>query len=277
VSDGVSVILPVWNREDTVSDAVRSALRQSEPPMEVLVCDDGSTDGTREIVLRLAEEDGRVRWIPGERAGRPAVPRNRGIRLSRGEWIAFLDSDDCWEPGKLAGQLARLKRRGSKAASTNALRIRTNRESLGPLLQWDSDRIRFRDLLRSNLVVCSSAVVHRSLFETVSGFPESETMTAIEDYALWMRVAAVADFEFLDEPLVLYRDAPLESLRGRFAPDFRAQQTLVLGDFLEWSKGRSVPPVLRIRALNLFFRLRLRQARRKIRRALSRPRTAGAP
>ena len=90
----VSVIIPTWNRAHTLPRAIESVLSQSLPILEVLICDDGSTDGTAEAVMAMARQDPRIRWLPGERGGRPAIPRNRGIRESRGEWLAFLDSDD---------------------------------------------------------------------------------------------------------------------------------------------------------------------------------------
>lgn len=100
----VSVVVPVWNREGTIERAIRSALEQTQPPLEVIVCDDGSTDGTADILRRLAREDPRVRVISAGRSGGPAAPRNRGLGHAEGEWVAFLDSDDEWLPGKLQVQ-----------------------------------------------------------------------------------------------------------------------------------------------------------------------------
>src|SRR5262249_7122187 len=99
----VSVIIPTWNRAATVMAAVESALAQTHAPLEVLVCDDGSSDDSAQRVGALP--DPRVRWLPGPRGGRPAIPRNRGIAAARGEWLAFLDSDDEWLPDKLERQL----------------------------------------------------------------------------------------------------------------------------------------------------------------------------
>ena len=98
----VSVIIPTYNRQHTLLAAIQSALSQTLPPLEVLVCDDGSTDGSAEAVAAL--DDPRVRWLTGPHAGYPAVPRNRGLREARGEWVAFLDDDDVWLPEKLAVQ-----------------------------------------------------------------------------------------------------------------------------------------------------------------------------
>src|SRR5512143_1318657 len=110
MSNAVSVIIPTWNRGDTILGAIRSALEQSHPVREVLVCDDGSTDGSEAIVHALS--DFRVKWLPGAHGGMPAVPRNRGVEASESEWIAFLDSDDRWSPEKLECQIAIAERGG---------------------------------------------------------------------------------------------------------------------------------------------------------------------
>ncbi len=270
--DGISVVIPVWNRAEQLAVAVRSALAQSTPPREVLVCDDGSTDGTEEFARRLAREDPRVRWIAGERIGRPAVPRNRGIAQAAGEWIAFLDSDDRWMPSKLERQLARARRDAVRAVATNAERIGADGAGAGILLRWPSDRIRLRDLLRMNPVVCSSALLHRSLFAAVEGFPEPEPLTAVEDYALWWRVATQTDFAFIDEPLVAYRDAPDESLRGRWSPASGPGRELILRDFLDWARRHPVPADSRLAVRLLELRLRWRRLRRGVRSAVTRTR-----
>ena len=134
-------------------------------------------------------KDPRVIWMPGERSGRPSVPRNRGIRSSRGEWIAFLDDDDVWLPEKLERQAAALKASGCLACCTNALRFIPGREGDGPYLMETNNVVTFDDLLKANQIICSSAMLHRSLFQLVVGFPENALLKALEDYALWLRVA----------------------------------------------------------------------------------------
>lgn len=95
----VSVVIPTYNRENTIESSVRSALNQTYPVEEVLVCDDGSTDHTESIVRSI--EDDRVKWLPGRHWGRPAPPRNRGLQVATGQWLAFLDSDDEWDNNKV--------------------------------------------------------------------------------------------------------------------------------------------------------------------------------
>lgn len=98
----ISVIIPTWNRAETLGKAISSALNQTFPPFEIVVCGvDGSPD--QEIFNLI--NDPRMRWIEGGRDGLASIPRNRGIKASRGEWLAFLDSDDEWLPDKLEKQL----------------------------------------------------------------------------------------------------------------------------------------------------------------------------
>ena len=228
----VSVIIPTWNRSASLERAVRSALGQSHPPLEVLVCDDGSTDDSEFVVRSIG--DPRVIWLTGARSGGPAVPRNRGIGQSRGDWLAFLDDDDEWLPGKLAAQLALCGRLECLASSTQALRIAAGEPAAPYQLGWSADRLAYADLLRSNFVICSSALIHRSLIGELVGFPESPKLQAIEDYAFWLRVATLTDFAFVDSPLVRYSDLPVNSIRKLWSDPWKQKQA-VLENFFLWA------------------------------------------
>lgn len=239
--NSVSVIIPTWNRSETIEKAILSALKQTISPLEVIVCDDGSTDGTENLVRSI--KDTRLRWLSGTHGGRPAIPRNRGISVSRGEWLAFLDSDDEWMEKKLHKQLSLAKSKRLKAVSSNAYRFTPEKGTQGHLLKWKKERITFDDLLRVNNVVCSSALIHRSCFDQAIGFPETPKLKAIEDYALWLRVATITDFAFNREPLVVYHDNPVSSVRCD-ENDVTWQRRQVFEDFLKWSKVYHVDDIL---------------------------------
>jgi glycosyltransferase involved in cell wall biosynthesis len=215
-----------------------SALNQTASPLEVLVCDDGSTDNSRKIIEAIG--DARIRWIEGPRSGRPAIPRNRGIKESRGEWLAFLDSDDEWLPQKLEKQLELANRFQYRAACSNAHRHVPEKGLAENLLTLNSDRLKFDDLLRVNSVICSSALVHKSLFPVVSGFPEDHRLKAWEDYALWLRVATQTDFAFIPEPLLMYRDDAANSIRRENTSVWK-QRKAVFNDFISWGKTKGIP------------------------------------
>jgi teichuronic acid biosynthesis glycosyltransferase TuaG len=232
MSPTVSVIIPTWNAAATVKTAVLSALKQTHPPLEVLVCDDGSSDNTKEIVASII--DPRVRWLPGGRGGTPAIPRNRGIRASQGEWLAILDSDDEWLPEKLEKQLQLAQQLGCKAASTNSKRLLPEKGVAGNILEWQKERITFADLIMVNQVVCSSAIFHRSLLPFIIGFPEAFEIRSFADWATWLRISTRTDFAYVDEPLMIYWDDPSSSLR-KHDPDVWSQRKIVFDNFLAWA------------------------------------------
>ncbi|WP_275095371.1 glycosyltransferase family 2 protein [Oryzomonas japonica] len=99
----ITIIIPTWNHAQFLEKAVCSVLAQTSHLLEILVCDDGSTDDSEQVVRGIG--DSRIRWNAEMRGGRPTLPRNRGIRESRGERIAFLDNYDEWFHKKLAKPL----------------------------------------------------------------------------------------------------------------------------------------------------------------------------
>jgi teichuronic acid biosynthesis glycosyltransferase TuaG len=262
VQASVSVVIPTWNRATTLVAAIESAIGQSLPVLEVLVCDDGSTDCTEQVVASIAANDARVRWIPGARAGRPAIPRNRGILESRGEWLAFLDSDDTWLPDKLAVQMAAAQRLGCDAVCSNALRVASDGGS-APFLDSRAERLTLSDIARVNLIVCSSAVVNRKILQRTGGFPEEPELKAVEDYALWLRVATLTDFAYCAQPLVQYRDDPTASIRSEQALSVSAQRRGVIHSWQVWTQSAGLPLARRfaVHRQAMAERLRLHKAR----------------
>lgn len=228
----VSVIISTWNRRELLAAAIRSVLRQQDVEFEVLVCDDGSGDGTREMIADW--DDARVHLITGLRAGRPAVPRNRGILAARGQWLAFLDDDDEWLPHKLSRQLDAARRGNCLAACSDAIRRLPGGNAAGRYLGSGMlpDHLTLGDLLHVNLVICSSALIHSSLLRDVTGFPEPKSLRSCEDYALWLRVASITDFAVVDEPLLIYMDSAQTSLR-RFSHAWRQRHNVLL-NYLGW-------------------------------------------
>jgi teichuronic acid biosynthesis glycosyltransferase TuaG len=262
----VSVVIPTYNRRKDLVRAVRSALAQPET-LEVLVCDDGSSDGSQQAVLALKNR--KVRWVEGPRAGRPAVPRNRGIRQARGAWVAFLDSDDWFKPGKLKAQLAALAASGASACCTNALCMQGGR-SKGALLEGLPSQLAFMSLMNVNQVVCSSMLVARPLLLESGGFPESKRLTALEDWSLWLRLAARGPIVCLKESWVHYTDAPKQSLRGQAPDSFANQQIRVLVSLLAWCLARPQRIPLVPAVLLALAKAPARWARNRMRLALKR-------
>lgn len=235
----VSVVIPTWNRSKLLVQAIRSALSQTHPPLEVLVCDDGSTDDTEQVIKNI--NDPRVVWVPGKHSGLPAVPRNRGVACAKGEWLAFLDSDDQWLPDKLSHQLACAGRLSCDAVCCDAFRLQSGMSTPPEvLIGIYKERWTFSDLLTTNRVISSSVLVKTNLLRSVGGFPDSRTLIVGEDYALWLRVATMTDFAFLDSPLLIYADFPQISIRSA-SSDTWHQRRKVLENFLVWGIRKFIP------------------------------------
>jgi glycosyltransferase involved in cell wall biosynthesis len=234
--ESISVVIPTYNRATDLVAAVESVLRQEEPVLEVLVCDDGSTDNSRELIEQLKHPA--VKWLDCGKNGRPAIPRNIGIEKSAGDWVAFLDSDDSWKPEKTKRQLAFAKERNLKAVCSNASRIR-NGANEGAYVHYDKTIITLRDLMHQNSVICSSAMIRKELLLSTSLFPVERKLVA-EDYALWLRIATKADFGFINENLVNYTDHFETSVRSEYKGDVWDMFKAIFTDFKDWMKKEGV-------------------------------------
>ncbi len=204
----VSVIVPTYNRARDVGRCLESLANQTVADFEVIVCDDGSTDGTGEVVATYRERLALTfHW--SENFGGPARPRNIGLQLARGDYVAFLDSDDWWKPDKLERSVQRLDA-GADVVYHDLYRVR----SLQSRLHWRRKRSRrlsapvFDDLLQhGNALPNSSVVVRHELMRRVGGFSEDRSLIAWEDYDAWLRLARLTErFERLGTPLGYYWD-----------------------------------------------------------------------
>lgn len=250
----ISVIIPNWNGASFLEKAIQSALHQGELVGEVLVCDDGSTDQSAEIVASIS--DSRVKWLPGAHQGLPAIPRNRGIRAAQEELIAFLDNDDVWLPGKLEAQLRELLKPEIRLVSTNAWRMVNGGRQGKVLSRETSGLLSFTHLARCNEIICSSVLTRKSDLLKSGLFSESPRFRAVEDYQLWLRMTELGSMAYLASPYVEYRDQPTLSLRGK---DTQAAQRLswVYRDYAfsrlfkvdQWSKIAVLMSVLAWRKL----------------------------
>ncbi|MES2416412.1 MAG: glycosyltransferase family 2 protein [Patescibacteria group bacterium] len=234
----ISVVIPVWNGEKTLEATIKSCLNQTLSPLEILICDDGSTDNSKHIVENI--NDNKVIWVPGNHSGSPAGPRNRGLKISKGEWIAFCDSDDEWLPNKLEKQITALKKSNCRASCTNAIRKVNDIKMLDIMIKYKKAKISFSDLLNSNNIVCSSSMVKRSILEEVGGFSETIEHGSYADFICWLRVTTQTDFAFVNEPLVIYDDHPQTSIRANETSAERLKM-IALDNFTIWSKQENMP------------------------------------
>jgi len=201
----ISVIIPTHNRRAMLREALASVVAQRGANFEVIVVDDGSTDGTWQDLsgYDLSTQRDNIRAVRTERRG-PAAARNRGIAMAHSRLIAFLDSDDLWMPEKLARQSLFMRNNPDCAISQTGetwlrkgTRInpgRRHRKRPGDI---------FTDALHTCLISPSAAILQRGLLDEVGGFDED--MAACEDYDLWLRILARHEVGLLDEPLAVRR------------------------------------------------------------------------
>lgn len=191
----VSVVVPTHNRADLIGDTLRSVLAQTFPDFEVVVVDNGSTDGTDRVVAVL--KDPRIRYYWQQDSGLPANSRNVGIRMARGRYIAFLDSDDLWLPGKLALQIPYMDTHPGYAFTCTDAEVFPTTNLLGRRNRISLMRRRsIRDLMCGNFVQTLTVVVRRDCLEAVGGFNEDPRMKAAEDYDLWLRLGSRYSFKY---------------------------------------------------------------------------------
>lgn len=248
----VSVIIPNFNRRTLLGYAIQSVLTQTYEDLELLICDDGSTDGSLEVARLF--NDSRIRCLRGSNSGGPAGPRNRGIASAQGEWLSFLDSDDQWESTKLQKQIDVIKEAPVLAVCTNAKVLVGGEILTNPYFPFDKDRIySFDHLLKTNPVICSSMMIHKSIIREVGGFPEATQYRAIEDYALWAKCTMITDIYFIAEPLTIYRADSNDSIRLRVSSNEEIQKIKILKyAWSEATKSRSSKAMLQ---LKIFLRL----------------------
>lgn len=234
----VSVVIPCYNAEAYIGATIESVMAQGVDDLEIIVVDDGSHDGS---VQRVRSAFPAVRVVQQPNQG-VAAARNHGLRLARGEWIAFVDADDIWLPGKLAAQFAQLQAAPECRMSYTAWHVWPSSAALPEAallrqLERDAhDRARwlgpsgwiYPQLLLDCVVWTSTVLAHRSLFDEVGVFDTD--LRVGEDYDLWLRASRVTPILRVAHPYALYRMHPASITRSRPTDNYRAR---VIGRALE--------------------------------------------
>ncbi|HEB95945.1 MAG TPA: glycosyltransferase [Sedimenticola thiotaurini] len=207
----VSVVIPTCDRAEVLPRALDSVLAQTRPPLEIVVVDDGSSDGTPTLLRRAYPG---VRLLRQRNRGVSSA-RNRGIRAARGDWIALLDSDDEWLPHKLERQLALLAQRpGIRLCHGEEIWIRDGRRVNPGRRHAKSGGHIFDRCLELCVISPSAALIHRTLLQEVGTFDES--LPACEDYDLWLRICAREPVAFVREPVIRKFGGHPDQLSRRF-------------------------------------------------------------
>ncbi len=211
----ISVIIPTYNRSAFLLEAIQSVLDQDywvgREDWEFVVVDDGSTDDTAEAIRPYGD---RIAYVKQPHSGVSAA-RNLGLRLTRGEFVAFLDSDDLWKPGKITGQMLFMREHSEAAVVCTEETWIRNGVFVNPRSKHRkySGRV-FERFLPLCLLSMSSALFRRSVFAEIGGFDES--LPACEDYDLGIRLAHRYPVHTLPEALIVKRGGHADQLSRKY-------------------------------------------------------------
>jgi glycosyltransferase involved in cell wall biosynthesis len=224
----VSCIVPVFNGEKYLGEALDSIFAQTYRPIEVIVADDGSTDGSRGLVEGYAEP---VRWVSQKTAG-PAATRNLGGRAARGEMLAFLDADDLWRPGKLACQVSKLRSRPELDACVSHVRMFW-------VPELSEEEILYREHPRGQAIPGYASITllaRRTVFDRIGMFREDLWFADSTEWFIRFREAQLA-LVCLEEVLVLHR-MHSSNLTRRGSEASKAEFARIVADSLLRRRGR---------------------------------------
>lgn len=201
MGDLISIVMPAYNCEKIIAESIDSVIRQTYQNWELLVLDDGSKDNTLQIINEFAGKDSRIKSLPNEVNKGVSATRNRGIELAKGSWIAFLDSDDIWEPSKLEKQIEIAGKKSADFLFTGASYINEDGEPYKGIFEVPEE-VTYKKLRNQNVISCSSVLIKKKYFENIK--MEKDEMH--EDYAVWLRVLKLGvTAHGVNEPLLIYR------------------------------------------------------------------------
>jgi glycosyltransferase involved in cell wall biosynthesis len=203
----VSVIMPTFNYAEFIGESIGSVLGQTYTDLELIVVDNHSTDDTEKIVAAHIVRDPRVRYTKIRNNGIIAFSRNKGIKMARGKFLAFIDSDDTWLPGKLKKQVCFLEDNQDIFMTYAKVYVQKHGKvlSVSPSVM-KAGRV-FNDLyLAYNFINTVTVMMRNRKGRGQYLFDEDEDLVIAEDYDLWLRIAYREKISFIDnEPLASYR------------------------------------------------------------------------
>jgi glycosyltransferase involved in cell wall biosynthesis len=255
----VSVVIPTYNRATNVQAGIKSVLAQTFSDLEIIVVDDGSSDHTGEILTKAFGD--RIRYFLQANQG-ASVARNRGVEEARGEWIAFLDSDDIWETDKLEWQFKALEQYSTQCGGCYTDVRFFNHSEKQTMFQLAEDSYRHGGVMGANpdvlrllvrpggagMVVCLSSFLARTDTIRKTGGFDTKLLYS-QDSEFLFRLAMITGFCYVNRPLVLFDRSPAELRHVGVSSEWNKQEFLLqdsqvrLEGLLRLTKGQ--PPAIR--------------------------------
>jgi glycosyltransferase involved in cell wall biosynthesis len=206
----ISVIIPTYNRAKFIKESIDSVVGQKLPSgydIEILVIDDGSTDNTEDVLKPFVVAK-KIKYYNIPHSGLPSIVRNFGIQRSKGNLVAFQDSDDIWAINKLTYQLPAFDDSNVALSYGNAEMIDSKGKKIGNKILADnvgkSGNI-FEYLVNENIISTLTVIARRDVLDAVGCFNESSELYAVEDYHLWLRICQNNPVKYVDKTLAFYR------------------------------------------------------------------------
>lgn len=246
----ISIVIPTYNHAHYLGRCLQSVLDQTYENWEAIVIDNHSIDKTDEVVRNFA--DPRITLLKIHNDGVIAASRNMGIRAAKGEWVAFLDSDDWWKPSKLQVCIDHSNNKTDFIYhDLKIIKEIPTRFQLGCIKSWQVKKPVLIDLLvNGNAIATSSVVVRKKLLDQIGGMNESKNMVAAEDYNSWLRIAQITDnFRYIPKVLGCYllqrggmsrkdMSVSMQYATDSFTHLLNKQQKNKLDAAIKYSKGR---------------------------------------
>ena len=208
----VTVITPLFNAQDFIGETIESVLDQTYQNWEMIIVDDCSTDNSRDIVKKYEAKESRIKLIELEKNfGGPARPRNVGLDISKGDYLAFLDADDVWLKNKLQVQINEMlvnnldfTSTDSKFIDDNSIDTIINKHKIIIFFKKIKRKATLSDVIKGSFISTSSAIVSKNF---ISKFDENKDFIGVEDMYLWMKILNEKNvrYKYIRDKLIKYR------------------------------------------------------------------------
>ena len=177
----ISIVTPMYNSEKYIKDTIKSVIAQTHKNWELIIVNDCSSDGSLSIAEQHARGDSRIKIVYQSRNTGISAARNMGVTRAQGRYVAFIDSDDMWKPGKLAKQLSFMQRNGYSFVYTSCELVGESGEPMNKIINPRTS-VNYRQLLNSNCIVCSSVMINTEIIKVHVPYVKHE------DYATWLDI-----------------------------------------------------------------------------------------